>query len=380
MAERSSFGSGRASLGVGAWGTGCGVCRLCADPVPDRSESPSDRPSAPDVPPWAPASEAPAEARAAASDAPVDPAASPADRPCPARGARRDRRGPAAGRRRRDPCPWPERRASPELPAPRAASGAPRPAPWPDRDPGGPTARRQDARAGQARPRARVPGSALHRQNARRGRVRAIGLEALSAKRRRVVAWRARRHDGARFHGVGRPLRPAGARGHAGRDRPRFQPAAHGRELPHVVPYSRRTGRTCPWPKRSWGTPTTAFVTFTFLYTLMLVTLTVVCWWTTTLFTTRGPPQPPQYGRPTKPGRPRPRDDRLAPGERRPRERPADAHPDRTAEEHDQGRRVDGTHHDRARRPRPVAADVDPAPVVIPGPSPTARRRARSHP
>src|SRR2546428_12890343 len=36
----------------------------------------------------------------------------------------------------------------------------------------------------------------------------------------------------------------------------------------------------------------------------MLVTLTVVVRLTTTLFTTRGPPQPPHQATPTKPGRP----------------------------------------------------------------------------
>jgi len=61
---------------------------------------------------------------------------------------------------------------------------------------------------------------------------------------------------------------------------------------------------TWPRPKRSAGTPTTAFCTFTFLYTLMFVTFTVVLRLMTTLFTTRGPPQPPHHGTPTNPGRP----------------------------------------------------------------------------
>jgi hypothetical protein len=65
-----------------------------------------------------------------------------------------------------------------------------------------------------------------------------------------------------------------------------------------------RCACTWPRPKRSFGTPTTALVTFTFWYTLILVTLTVVLRLTTTLLTTRGPPQPRQEATPTKPGRP----------------------------------------------------------------------------
>jgi hypothetical protein len=65
-----------------------------------------------------------------------------------------------------------------------------------------------------------------------------------------------------------------------------------------------RVGRIAPWPKRSDGTPTTALVTFTFLYTVMFVVLMVVARLTTTLLTTRGPPQPPHHATPTKPGRP----------------------------------------------------------------------------
>src|SRR5215470_9225708 len=61
---------------------------------------------------------------------------------------------------------------------------------------------------------------------------------------------------------------------------------------------------TCPWPKRSAGTPTTALVTFTLRYTVMLVTLMFVVRLTTTLLTTRGPPQPPHHATPTKPGCP----------------------------------------------------------------------------
>src|SRR5262249_60959913 len=57
-------------------------------------------------------------------------------------------------------------------------------------------------------------------------------------------------------------------------------------------------------PRRSSDTPTTALWTWTLLYTLMLVTLTVVVRLTTTLFTTCGPPQPPHQATPTNPGRP----------------------------------------------------------------------------
>ena len=65
-----------------------------------------------------------------------------------------------------------------------------------------------------------------------------------------------------------------------------------------------RATLTWPWPNFSAGTPTTALVTFTFLYTVMFVTFTVVCWLMTTLLTTRGPPQPCHDATPMKPGRP----------------------------------------------------------------------------
>src|SRR5882672_5025243 len=62
----------------------------------------------------------------------------------------------------------------------------------------------------------------------------------------------------------------------------------------------------------------------------MLVTLTVVVRAITTLLTTRGPPQPPHQATPTKSGPP----------------------------------------HQRARRPRPVRADEDPAAVMVRRPAP----------
>jgi len=65
-----------------------------------------------------------------------------------------------------------------------------------------------------------------------------------------------------------------------------------------------RVATTAPRPKRSAGTPTTALLTFTFRYTLMFCTFTTVVLLMTTLFTTRGPPQPCQLGAPTKPRRP----------------------------------------------------------------------------
>src|SRR5262245_12308375 len=65
-----------------------------------------------------------------------------------------------------------------------------------------------------------------------------------------------------------------------------------------------RRGRSSWCPKRSEETPTTALLTLTFRYTLMLVTLTVVVLLTTTLLTTCGPPQPRHVATPTNPGRP----------------------------------------------------------------------------
>ena len=68
-------------------------------------------------------------------------------------------------------------------------------------------------------------------------------------------------------------------------------------------------------------------------------------------------------------GTPPPRNDGLAPGERGPAKR-ANAHPHAAAEEHDEGRRVHGPDDYGPRRPRPVAADEDPAPVMIGRPAP----------
>ena len=66
-----------------------------------------------------------------------------------------------------------------------------------------------------------------------------------------------------------------------------------------------------------------------------------------------------------------PRNQRFAPGERRPAERPdAETNSHAAAEEDDEGRRVHGPDEDRAGRPRPVAADEDPAAVVIGRPAP----------
>ena len=64
-----------------------------------------------------------------------------------------------------------------------------------------------------------------------------------------------------------------------------------------VSTWRTRASPTGPRPKRSGRTATTAFRTWTFRYTLMLVTLTTVVRWMTTLLTTRGPPQPPHQGR-----------------------------------------------------------------------------------
>src|SRR5439155_682048 len=66
-----------------------------------------------------------------------------------------------------------------------------------------------------------------------------------------------------------------------------------------------------------------------------------------------------------------PRNQRFAPGERRPAERPdAETNSHAAAEEDDEGRRVHGPDENRAGRPRPVAADEDPAAVVIGRPAP----------
>src|ERR1700687_2367464 len=59
-----------------------------------------------------------------------------------------------------------------------------------------------------------------------------------------------------------------------------------------------------PRPNRSPGTPTIAFRTRVFSNTLMLFTLTIVVRFTSTLFTTRGPPHPPHHGTPTNPAPP----------------------------------------------------------------------------
>src|SRR5262249_54417131 len=67
---------------------------------------------------------------------------------------------------------------------------------------------------------------------------------------------------------------------------------------------STRSTWTRPWPKRSDATPTTAWFTCTFRYTLMFVTFTVVLRLMTVLLTTRGPAQPLHDGTPTKPWRP----------------------------------------------------------------------------
>jgi hypothetical protein len=64
-----------------------------------------------------------------------------------------------------------------------------------------------------------------------------------------------------------------------------------------------RTGRASPRAKRSAGTPTTAFATWTLRYTVMLVTFTVVRL-TITLLTTRGPPHPAHVATPANPRRP----------------------------------------------------------------------------
>ena len=85
--------------------------------------------------------------------------------------------------------------------------------------------------------------------------------------------------------------------------RPDVHRAAYRLELPRVHLTDARLANG-PAPKRSGRTATTAFRTLTFRYTLMLVTFTTVVRLTTTLSTTRGPPQPPHQARPTKPGRP----------------------------------------------------------------------------
>src|SRR4029453_19632248 len=63
-----------------------------------------------------------------------------------------------------------------------------------------------------------------------------------------------------------------------------------------------REGLAVPWPNCAAGTSTTALCTWTFLYTVMLVTFTTVVGLTTSSLTTRGPPQPPHH---VEPGAPR---------------------------------------------------------------------------
>src|SRR5881296_2905830 len=100
----------------------------------------------------------------------------------------------------------------------------------------------------------------------------------------------------------------------------------------------------------------------------MLVTLTVVVRLTTTLFTTRGPPQPPHQATPTNPGRPH----QGMTGS----PQPSDDHG--TAEEDDERRRIHGPDDDGTGRPSPVASDEDPAAVVVRRPAP--RRRVEPGP
>ena len=90
---------------------------------------------------------------------------------------------------------------------------------------------------------------------------------------------------------------------------------------------------------------------------------------------------------PAPPGRlagraptPPPRHDRLAPAERNPAHcrpsRAADCASARLVEESHQGRRIDRSRDQGARRPRPVPVDEAPAPVMIGSPAP----RRRVHP
>src|SRR5581483_10257000 len=65
-----------------------------------------------------------------------------------------------------------------------------------------------------------------------------------------------------------------------------------------------RTSCTCARPNRSGGTATTARGTAALRYTWISFTFTTVVRLITTLFTTRGPPQPAHTGRPMNPGRP----------------------------------------------------------------------------
>ena len=66
-------------------------------------------------------------------------------------------------------------------------------------------------------------------------------------------------------------------------------------------PGPRRVSRTRPRPNWSRGTPITALRTFMFWNLLMAVTFTILVLLMTTLFTMRGPYQPPQKGLPMKP-------------------------------------------------------------------------------
>lgn len=69
-------------------------------------------------------------------------------------------------------------------------------------------------------------------------------------------------------------------------------------------PWRTRAPVIGPLPNRSCCTATTALGTAIFLYTVIVCTLTVVVRLTTTLLTTRGPPQPPHQGRWIKPAEP----------------------------------------------------------------------------
>src|SRR5262245_46441239 len=105
----------------------------------------------------------------------------------------------------------------------------------------------------------------------------------------------------------------------------------------------------------------------------MFCTFTTVVLLTTTLFTTRGPPQPRQEGRCAAPRG-------HHPGTTRPPQ-PRATHPTggpdhralRLIEEDHERRRIDRSSDHRARRPRPEPIHETPAPGVIRRPAPGCR-------